>query len=336
MTVHLISVGVSILEAMKHPAQKNLPADLGQAFSDNQTFDTNTFGFGVTEREAASTWAVGALTAPGEPGHNQARSAQLRDIAAALDIPFWPNYISAEIQTFRYAPKKGNAFPLGRDDIAILICSDTPRGLLAGVWNALGLTEGDLSRVIYLPEPGTDITNARGKAVLARITNMDTASSDGFTKAMRGLGTLACRLFESGCLTEDDDFRFYLSGGFKAAIPYLIGMAEAIRSLDETRLAELGAAKLAPANGVFPVKAFVMHELSDPPAPIELPLRRLSTTAIRRELGRFTGTTRQVKPEMALLDGYAYDVAADGKGYALTPFGEGLKTLFGIPAEGYG
>ena len=34
--------------------------------------------------------------------------------------------------------------------------------------------------------------------------------------------------FESGQLVKGEEFRFYLSGGFKAAIPYLIGLAEAV------------------------------------------------------------------------------------------------------------
>jgi hypothetical protein len=334
MTVHLISVGVSMLKAMEHPGSKKLSGDLSRACHDTQAFSTLTFDFSTSERDKASRWVTGALPGPGEPGHEPARAGQLRDIAGELDIGLWPPRISAEIETFRYA---SDAFPLSEDDIAILICSDTAEGLLAAVWNALGLVQGDFSRVAYLPEPERDVGNVRGKAVIARVEGMDAASSGRFRDAMRHLGVLACGLFASGSLTKADDLRFYLSGGFKAAIPYLIGMAEAIRSLDENRLAELGVPDLAPGNGgVFPVRAFVMHELSDPPKPIELPLRRLNATAIRRELAGFTGGVSRDSRESTLLEGYAYEKLADGTGYQLTPFGEGLVTLFPRPAESYG
>jgi len=334
MTVHLISVGVSMLEAMEHPGRKRLGDDLGQAFSRHQTFSTLTFGFSKSERDAASRWVTAILAQPGEPGHDPAQAKHLQAIAADLDIELWPERISAELETFRHAPQQ-NAFPLSPDDTAVLICSDTARGLLAGVWNAAGLTGGDFSRVSYLPGPGTAIGDVRGQVVIARVTGMDAANSADFTKAMSGLGALACRVLGSRHFTKVTGFRFYLSGGFKAAIPYLIGMAEAVRSLDETRLSELGVTGLTP-GAVFPVKAFVMHEMSDPPEPIELPLRRLSTSAIRRELKDFTGGTSPLKPDYALLEGYAYEASPGGYGYTLTPFGAGLKTLFSMPAEGYG
>jgi hypothetical protein len=333
VTVHVISVGVSMLEAMESSDSKKLSGDLIQACHDTQAFSTLTFGFSESEREAASRWVTGALPGPGEPGHDPAQAGYLRDTADELDIEHWPARISAEIETFRYASK---AFPLGVDDIAILVCSDTPRGLLAAVWNALGLVEGDFSRVVYPPAPEKGVGKVRGKAVIARVEGMDAASSDRFRDAMRHLGALARGLFESQCLTKEDDFRFYLSGGFKAAIPYLIGMAEAIRSLDEVRLAEFRVAELMPESGVFPVKAFVMHEMSDPPKVIELPLRRLIATAIRRELAGFADGICREALESTLLEGYAYEVLPDRSGYRLTPFGEGLRTLFSRPAESYG
>ena len=46
---------------------------------------------------------------------------------------------------------------------------DTPLGLLSGLWNALALSEGDLGRVRYLPEPGAPLAGMRGSVVLARL-----------------------------------------------------------------------------------------------------------------------------------------------------------------------
>ena len=139
---------------------------------------------------------------------------------------------------------------------------------------------------------------------------------------MDGLGTLGRNLLRSGELTGGEAFRFYLSGGFKAAIPYLIGLAEGLRSVDLSH----------------PVDAFVQHETAGPGAPpIRLPLRRLIAAQVEEELAGYDSSgVRKGVPGAALLTGYAYEVSGNGKKCTLTAFGEGLRALFGVPPEGYG
>jgi hypothetical protein len=338
MTVHLISVGLSILDVLTDPGQRlNGKPDLIGAIhrqAPHKLFEAEGIG---DDREAASKWLAGALGTDGAGGGNPA-SARLDELAAAIRPDLWPQDMSAETATFGGVPDTG--FPLRSRDIAVLICSDTARGLLAGAWNAFALTEADPARIRYLPEPGGQLGDIRGRALLARVPFMDAGNEAGFRQAMAGLGLLARHIFESGQLGEGEEFRFYLSGGFKAAIPYLIGLAEIIRSVDAVCLRELGVGHLMPDHGIYPVAAFVLHETAGPHAPpIRLPLRRLDAEAVRYELSRFDRNGhRDGKPDGALLQGYAYEIQGrPGKETSdLTAFGAGLRALFGILPEGYG
>jgi hypothetical protein len=222
--------------------------------------------------------------------------------------------------------------------MAILICSDTSLGLLAGVWNALAIADGDLARVRYLPEPGSLLGAARGCVLLARIRGMDAGSSGGFRRAMGDLGLLARQLFSYGQLNAGEQFRFYLSGGYKAAIPYLIGLAEAVRSVDDECLRNLRPDGPMPDRWPYPVEAFVLHDAAKPGEPaIRLPLRMLVARAVMDELAVFdAGGTFRGPLRRDLLLGYAYEPEVDGS-YTLTPFGAGLRALFGprLRPEGF-
>jgi hypothetical protein len=332
MTVHLISVGLSMLDALREPDAKL--GDEPDLIAMIDRYRPHEMLTADRDREAASEWLAGALAAPGEPGRNEADADRLREVSEAVRPEKWPRTISAEVETFDRV--EDTRFPLSEEDIAILICSDTPLGLLAGVWNALALTDGDLDRVRYLPEPGAPLVGARGCAVLARIRGMDAGSPTGFQQAMGGLGLLARRVFRYGQLEKAEEFRFYLSGGFKAAIPYLIGLAEAVRSVDESVLRALHVEHVVPDRWPYPVKAFVLHETAGPGTPsIQLPLRTLIAAAIRDELadfdarGRFRGDLRR-----DLLYGYAYE-RVGAKEYEITAFGAGLWALFGFAPEGF-
>jgi hypothetical protein len=331
MTVHLISVGLSMLDSLREPDAKL--ADEPDLIAMIDRYRPHEMLTADMRRAEASGWLAGALTPQGEPGHEAAAADRLRGVSEAVRPEKWPRTISAEVQTFDRV--EDTRFPLSEEDIAILICSDTPLGLLSGVWNALALTDGDLARVRYLPEPGAPLTGVRGSAVLARIRGMDAGSAKGFQQAMGGLGVLARHVFRDGHLKKAEEFRFYLSGGFKAAIPYLIGLAEAVRSVDESCLRALNAVGVAPDEWPYPVKAFVLHETAGAGAPsIRLPLRMLVAEAVRDELadfganGRFRGELRR-----DLLCGYAYEPAGASE-YEITAFGAGLRALFGFGPEG--
>jgi hypothetical protein len=331
MTVHLISVGLSVLRKLRDPygelpdGNESLARAIGRCDpKPGELLDPSA------TRQEASDWLAEALA-------GRELGAWLLDVMKAVQPAKWPPEMSAELETFAKG-QQSRTFALAGGDIAVLICSDTADGLLAGLWNAVALAGGDLSRVSYVPDPARALGDIRGRVVLARVTGMD-AGDAGFAHAMGGLGLLARHLFASGSLTRGEEFRFNLSGGFKAAIPYLIGMAEAVRSVDAACLSDIGAEGLMPQDGPYPVTAYVEHETAGPEAPpIRLPLRLLDAEAVRYELGEFGESLRHGLPDGALLNGYAYECSGKkGKEVCtLTAFGQGLRELFGIGPEGYG
>lgn len=332
MTVHLISVGLSVLRSLEDP-HKVLQSGGGLLDpvldADPRPHELLSGGRDA-DRVRADEWMSA------EFGPDSGESAgPLRDLAGRVRPGKWPRHMSAELDTF--ARVTGGSFLLRSDDIAVLICSDTPEGLLAGAWNALAAADGEFSRIRYASGPGEPsvLGGARGSVVLVRVTGMD-AGNDEFRDAMRGLGFLARNLFASGTLRPGEEFRFYLSGGFKAAVPYLIGLAEAIRSVDDKCLNLLGATDLTPVpEPCWPVAAYVQHETAPLNSkPIRVPLRRLVADSVRDELAGYDDSgLRPGRPGWNLLEGYAYDAQKKKWGKEqtcrLTPFGEGLRALFG-------
>lgn len=349
MTVHVISVGTSILTEPSMKPNVKLPRGLAvavkgvgsvSAFTDESIPDH--------DRTEASEWLASALEPGRDPARGKDRATRLAEVTEVIKPELWPNDFSAELQTI---DRMGVARPFPSADIAILVCSDTPNGLLAGVWNALALTNGDLDHVSYLADLADSeavrrarrdlLRAARGHIVIARVGGMDAADNNGFRRAMQALGVLARDLFKYGQLGKAEPFWFHLSGGYKAAIPYLIGMAEAVRSVDAAQLARLGAGDLMPGDGSpYPVEAFVVHDSAQPgDKPIHLPLRRLFPEAVQDELKDFGALDwkrrKKGKPDFAALEGYAYDAigAAGRETCELTPFGAGLMAFFGVPDE---
>jgi hypothetical protein len=336
VTVHVISVGLSLLTALEEPG-RTIPSDerLRQAVLDakpHRLLADAGIGNLASDCGPASEWITAAIADAGS-----AQGKKLRGIAGAARPEDWPRRMSAELDTFSRLARS-RSFVLGRKDIAVLVCSDTADGLLAGAWNAIAIAGGDISRVRYVPDLGVPFgaefkKSLRSSVVIARVVGLD-AGDEGFRGAMRGLGLLAGRLFASGVLDPGEDFQFILSGGYKASIPYLIGLAETVRSVDDDCLRDLGVPGLTPAPEPYPVTAWVQHETADPDAPpIRLPLRRLVAEAARQEVSDYDERGIRTRPlGTTLLEGYAYDVKkrfGGKKQYVLTPFGEGLRAFLG-------
>jgi hypothetical protein len=318
VTVHVISVGVSLRDSLADPrkslAKRKVLAGEVQDLAPQRLLAKQ----GISDGNAASDWLSHALTPAGSPERDDSTADGLAELAARVRTDLWPDDISAELGTFARVPGAGR--PLGRKDIAILVSSDTADGLVAGLWNAVALAGGDLGRVRFLAAPEQP-GDPRGKVTLVRVPGLDAGDEQGFCRAMRGLGLLGHNLLGAKGVHQGEPFRFYLSGGFKAAIPYLIGLAEGLRSLDPER----------------DVAAYVLHEATKSAA-IRLPLRWLMADWVREELGGFgddDGMSRVKPADPLLLDGYGYQ--RDGKVWRLTAFGEGLRALFGLAGrEGLG
>jgi hypothetical protein len=321
VTVFLISVGVSLLEKVEDfrnwlPREawsefhKRPPAGLFDAAIAARTAT-------ATETDAASRWLTGALSPAGDPAQDPAAAKALRSHAVAVQPDLWPADLSAELDTFAHATRAGQR--LGPSDTAILICSDTVAGLLAGVWNAVALVGGDVSRTRYLVDPGQVRTSEVGTVTIARVPGMDAGTEAGFVEAMGWMGALAKGLLDHPRLAGEP-LECHLSGGYKAAIPYLIGLVEWIRSAGQ--------------GGT--VEAFVRHEETTG-RPIRLPLRRIPREIVQDELGQGWDQdgSRDGRPP-GLLDGYAYHYDETLKKWKLTPYGVGLRAVFGYRQPGLG
>jgi hypothetical protein len=316
MTVHVISVGLSLDKFFAKPSE--LLTDKAALAAEIERCEPHHLlqAQGVVGKDAVSDWLSRTLAPEGTSEHDGIAAELLAELVRRIKPELWPDLSSAEISTFA---RGGAGRPLSRKDIAVLIPSDTPDGLLAGLWNAVALTGKNASRVRYLPEASRrlpDPPGLRGKAVLVRVDGLDVGDEGGFRTAMRGLGWLGHNLLTTGGVPEDEPFRFYLSGGYKAAIPYLIGLAEGLRSLAPER----------------EVTACVLHEDTDSKV-IGLPLRWLMATWVRDELAGFSDRERgrRDKPaDPALLNGYAYYYDRSAKRWELTAFGDGLRALYGM------
>lgn len=311
MTIHLVSVGVSLIDNLRG----------GQRFRDDQPSLARSIAREKpweilgTDKAVASSWLNGALAAEGSSERDPDRAHLLAETAGRIQSRLWPAWLSAELNTFDRDPAAKR--PLSPEDVAVLVSSDTAPGLAAGLWNAVALVDGDPARVRYLADPAAPIDGARGQALLVRVPGLDAGDQGGFCQAMRGLGSLGHSL-RYRVARKGEAFRCYLSGGFKAAIPYLIGLAEGLRSLPDAG----------------PVDAIVLHEITESD-PIRLPLRRMAPGMVREELAGFDADgVRRQESRTGFMEGYAYE--RNGSTWQLTAFGEGLRALFEGPPEGLG
>ena len=300
MTIHVISVGKSILDFLQDPyskAEEELADQIAAAAPKVLDLAGKTSSGEVSE--TLSSW-LGDEVSP-----------RLEELVEQLAPDQWPAAASAELDTFDKAARLRPRLTSG--STAVLIASDTAQGLVSALWNALALTGGNAKRVRYLPELSPSFQGLRGTAMIARIPRLDARNADDFRAAMGYLGELGYRLLDQ-VHRKSEKVRFYLSGGFKATIPYLIGLAEGMRSCDQVD-----------------VTACVLHEATE--ATIELPLRRLYRETVEDELEPFAfSDVSDIKPKIGVLEGYAYEKTADGR-WELTAFGAGLKALYGMSNE---
>jgi hypothetical protein len=300
MTVHLLSVGLSILDSLAEGDADGyclVPAGITP--------------LDVLRRPGRrpTEWVEAALAPPG-PERDDAVRDRIVATAQKMGIGGWPTAASAELSGLPPASIDW------KQDAVLLICSDDKKGegLQAGLWNAVAMApHNDIEKVALHADAGRPLAEIHGRVTLVRIAGMDVGTAAGFRAAMDLLGQLGYSLVNGGA-RRGEPITVHLSGGFKAAIPYLLALAEGLRS----------------HRTAHPVEAVVLHEQTKGD-PIRLPLRRMSPQLLANELEAFdtTGYCRGA-PSTRQFEGWAYERAAGG--WLLTPFGVGMRALFEIQA----
>ncbi|MCK9874110.1 hypothetical protein MRI28_31580 [Nocardiopsis dassonvillei] len=316
--MHLITVGISLFDKTHDLGMKQLQDALGPDLAAEVRTRTGDLynreedhfdGEGYLEQSAAEITALLA--------GQHAAAQDLCETVKELRLRVWGRQMSAELNTLA-AYYKSESPRLAADDTAVLITSDTAAGLRAGLFNALIMVGGDTDRVLYPADPAPALADAHGKVVLVRLPGLDPelnpdAADRGFYTAMRTLGVLGGHLYRLA-LQRPTQFRFHLSGGFKAALPFLLALAEAMRTI----------------GGPQTVTAHALHETSFDQGSLMLPLRSLNLTVRQaRTLLQGADTDGRLPAEPAdasYLRGFLYEETAPGM-YRLTPYGASLKSL---------
>jgi len=334
VTVHLMTVGNSIRE---HLEQNGRAMHLASSLRSGRGLLDSRLLLGQEHAEPQEANAFLSALARDPADERTASALRAARLGPNDTDSQWRSTASAEATSLRAVTGEHR---VRHEDLVVLLATDTVPGLLSAFWNAAFLLGGDLQRLSYLEAPGGRILPdgagngpaARGRVLLARIPGMDMRDPARFDEAMAGLGTIARTVLDALGTDPPEKVAVHLSGGYKATLPFLLGITEGMRSVL--------AAKDPSGRGADRVAAHVTHEenlSADRPQAVGLPLRRFPLDAVHSELGYFDehgadpeGAIGQ-DTENGLLLGYAYDLvpAADGDLWRLTPFGHGLRTLIG-------
>jgi hypothetical protein len=325
VTVHLVTVGNSVRKDFIRPrgGRARNPALVSH---DDRLLDAGLLGVDTADRASVEVFLN--RLGSGDPAARQAASKAVA-VAEMLGTPTggsgWPSTVSAE-STGLVAVT--DTHTVNGDDLVVLLSSDTSDGMLAAFWNGAFMLGGRLEGLSYLAGPTAVLASSstppgahlpeRGGVLVVRIGNLDMARHGQGNDAMSRLGELGRLVLEG--IVDDEPVVVHLSGGYKATIPFMIGIAEGMRSI-EVR------------GRTATVTAYVVHEDSfaegGPPQKIRLPLRRFKETTVQTELAAFTDGKAKDLGRGDTLEGYAYEQA--GRGWRLTEFGFGLLALVGCP-----
>lgn len=319
MTVHLISVGISLADFFSTATdEERWGGYITEAQKIEEFWDKDRLGLAPaasTRTEADLLHAAFALDAGVDLPRFNALSF-LQTLADEVRPETWTTRrgLSAELDTIL-------AHGLRRivdTDLTVLLCSDTPKGRACGIWTAISLAGGDVGRVLYLDGIDVDTHLERpenGRIVVVNIPGLDATKDSEFHTSMKAVGHLGRLLIghddRPALIGAKEPVWFHLTGGYRATIPYLIAAAEWLRSLGHD------------------AQAHVLPEKAEGTVPI--PLRRLRPDWVHSELAGFDSRgLSDSRPEDGLLEGYAYELR--GNGSALTSFGMGMRVFFNIAA----
>ncbi|MFV2194988.1 hypothetical protein [Nocardiopsis sp. LOL_012] len=315
VTVHVATVGLSLFDTLLADSEERIEDavgdyDLAEEIhrARDRIHDPN---YELPDRKDEADRVSDRLVKETSSDSGEARE-ELEDLLTAIRPDKWPSHISAELASLAADPAKAS-HRVGENETVLLIASDTGRGLRAALFNALAMTGGKVDRVDYLPEPEGRVETGPGRVAIVRLPGLDAEQDKDFLGAMERLGEFGGQI-KNLMADPRSTCRFHLSGGFRVALPFLLGFAQALRSLYGTR-----------------VTAHAQYEFSTPPRLIELPLSSPRSDDLRGKLARFgkdgyfTGKGRPSQD--AVWSGFAYEWIKDQCLWRLTPFGMALLKL---------
>jgi hypothetical protein len=317
--VHLVTVGDSILKHLEETRRQRAIERIWRSREATSRFSPH---------EPADVARLFELLATGDVNVVDT----VEDMSAAAGMAEWRSTCSAETASLAAVTGRGEA---GVEDAVILLSSDSGRGLLAAMWVALFMVGGvtGVARLRTLsetePEPGAGAAILTpGLVHLARLPGLDLRGPDDPSLAMERLGDIGRQLVDAVDAVESDgdghDVVVHLSGGYKATVPYVLCLAEGLRS---ARLH--GGGRLA-------LEAWLTHEdfVGDDHAPkkIPVPVRRMNWAIIQEDLRPFRDADSTTDDRRGkTLEGLAFEES--GGRWVLTPFGRGLRRLVGFAQE---
>ncbi|GHD16445.1 hypothetical protein GCM10007147_04550 [Nocardiopsis kunsanensis] len=326
MTIHIVPVGLSLADTLSQSKANgsNVLRETKKQWKDSQLgFCPKTCDISTLLHNALGD----GVTAQG----SEADLQKLEKVTTEHEIDQWgsQNRYSAELDAMKAEDPNLNS-----DDLILLLASDTHDGLLCAALNALALAKGDLDLIWYRhsvevwPQKETGDSHKkdlvrfhRRQIIIVCVNNLDVKTKDGFNVALKDLTSLGDVLTggpEKGTekIHRDDkeEVRFHLTGGYRTTLPYLLAVAEWVKSLSKN-----------------PVSAHLIPEKDTKST--RIPLRWLNEDQVRSELNRFSpeGHCGQTLPNSYLL-GYAYEEYQPGN-YRLTEFGTNMRRLFSYHKE---
>ena len=315
ITMHVATVGVSLFENLLTGWSSRIESalddtDLARAVIDNQEhiYDLD----GELEDPRAEALRVSEKLIKETSDEGQAREA-LEDLVDEISPGLWPRSVSAELASLAADRSGDPRLEVGGeiDETVLLIASDTGKGLRAALFNALAITGGNVDRVDYLPTPNSAFRVKHGRVAIVRLPGLDAENNEQFLRAMRELSSFG-PFFEEALRNPESSCRFHLTGGFRVAMPFLLGFAQALHSLYRGQ-----------------ISAHAQYEFSNSPRAIGLPLSSPPINDLEGKLAGFdrSGYSARRPPEEGVWEGFAYEYLTDRRQWRLTPFGMALREL---------
>lgn len=245
--LHLLTTGTSLLNEISRRSQDDYQA-VADALLPTPDAPGDTRAILQAARDAAGVLDLDRLLSP----EQRERLAE----ASEPDATEWSSV---------HAVRRDRDFPDADAESFVFLASDTDEGVRAA---ALLAVKYQPSALRYVPEPlahGESIV-CPGEAWICRIPQLDLGWMRPSARTWRSLGA-AGRLVVQTARNNPANWTVlvHYSGGYKAVVPYVIVLAEAIRS--------------ALTTNKVPVRAVALHEVSvkrGQPIVVEVPVRALA------------------------------------------------------------